>query len=95
MGSGKLSVSPMVSKGFPAGSMVRNPRAVQETQETRAQSLSWEAPLEEEVSTSSSILDWNILWTEKPGGLLSTGSQRVRQDLVTEHAHTRCLKALR
>ena len=82
-------------KGFPGGSMVKNPLAMQETQETWAQSLSWEDPLEEEMSTYSSILDWNIPWTEKLGGLLSMGSQRVRHDLVTEHAHTRCLKALR
>ena len=75
--------------------MVKNPLAMQETQETWAQSLSWEDPLEEEMSTYSSILDWNIPWTEKLGGLLSMGSQRVRHDLVTEHAHTRCLKALR
>ena len=85
----------MVPKGFPGGSMVKNPPAMQETQETWAQSLSWEDPLEEEMSAYSSILNWNIPWTEKPGGLLSMGSQRVRHDLVTEHAHTRCLKALR
>ena len=31
----------------------------------------------------SSILAWEIPWTEEPGGLQSMGSQRVRQDLVT------------
>ena len=36
----------------------------------------------------SSILAWKILWTEKPGGLQSLASQRVRHDLVTELAGT-------
>ena len=36
--------------------------------------------LEKEMATHSSILAWKILWTEEPGGLLSMGSQRVRDD---------------
>ena len=36
------------------------------------------------MATRSSILAWRIPWTEKPGELQSTGSQRVRHDLVTE-----------
>ena len=36
--------------------------------------------LEKEMAPYSSILAWKILWTEEPGGLLSTGSHRVRQD---------------
>ena len=40
-------------------------------------SLSWEDPLEEGMATHSSILAWRIPWTEDPGGLQSTGSQRV------------------
>ena len=47
-------------KGFPGGSVVKNAPAVEETQKTWAQSLSWEDPLEEEMSNYSSILDWNI-----------------------------------
>ena len=35
---------------------------------------------EKEMATHSSILAWRILWTEEPGGLLSTGSYRVRHD---------------
>ena len=35
----------------------------------------WEDPLEKEVTTHSSILAWEILWTEEPGGLQSMGSQ--------------------
>ena len=57
--------------------MVRNLSAVQET---RVQSLGWEDPLEEEMATHSSILAWDFPWTEKPGGLLSMGSQRVGHD---------------
>ena len=45
--------------------------------ETRVQSLSWEASLEEEMAPHSSILAWRIPWTEQPGGLQSKGSQRV------------------
>ena len=45
--------------------------------ETQILSLGWKDPLEREMATQSSILAWKILWTEKPGGLQSTGSQRV------------------
>ena len=46
--------------------------------------MGWEDPLEEEMATHSSILAWEIVWTEEPGGLQSLGSQRVGQDLVTK-----------
>ena len=45
-------------------------------QETQVQSLGGEDPLEEETATHSSILAWEILRTEEPGGLQSTGPQR-------------------
>ena len=48
--------------------------------ETRVQSLDQEDLLEKEMATHSSILAWKIPWTEKPGSLQSTGSQRVRLD---------------
>ena len=48
------------------------------TRETRVQSLGREDLLEKEVATHSSILVWEIPWTEEPGGLQSVGSQRVR-----------------
>ena len=38
------------------------------------------SPLEEGMATHSSILAWRIPWTEEPGGLRSTGSQRVRHN---------------
>ena len=53
---------------------------MQETQETRVRSLGWEDPLEEEMATHSSILAWEILWTEEPGRLQSTELQRVGHD---------------
>ena len=61
---------------------------MQETQETQVQSLGWEDSLEEGMATHSSIVAWEIPWTEEPGGLHFTGSQRVRHDWVTECAHT-------
>ena len=45
-----------------------------------AQSLGWEDPLEEHVATHSSILAWEIPWTEELGELQSLGSQRVGHD---------------
>jgi len=47
-------------------------------QKTWVQSLNGEDPLEKEMATHSSILAWEIPWTEEPGGLQSMGSQRVR-----------------
>ena len=47
-------------------------------QEMRIQSLGWEDPLEEKMTTHSSILARKIPWTEEPGGLQSMGSQRVQ-----------------
>ena len=57
--------------------------------ETWVWSLSQEDPLEKGMATHSSILTWRIPWTEEPGWLQSTGSQRVGHnwsDLA--HAHT-------
>ena len=53
---------------------------MQETHEMLVRSLGQEDPLEEEMATHSSILAWKIPWTEEPGGLQSTGSQRVGHD---------------
>ena len=46
--------------------MVKNLPAMQET---GVLSLGWEDPLEKEMATHSSILAWEIPWTEEPGGL--------------------------
>ena len=47
-------------------------------------SLDQEDPLEKEMATHSSILAWEMPWTEEPGGLQSTGLQRVGRDLATK-----------
>ena len=57
--------------------MVKNLPAMQETW---FQSLGQEDPLEKGMATHSSILNWRISWIEKPGGLQSMGSQRVRHN---------------
>ena len=51
--------------------------------ETWVRSLGREVPLEKEMATHSSILAWRIPWTEEPGGLQSTGSQRVGHGWAT------------
>ena len=60
--------------------VVKNPPAVQETQETGVQYLSREEPLEEEIATHSSILAWKSPWTEVPGGVQCMGLQRVERN---------------
>ena len=66
--------------GFPHGLVVKSQPAMQEMQ---VRSLGWEDPLEKEVATHSSILAWEIPWTEQPGGLLSWGYKE--SDLSTRH----------
>ena len=58
-----------ISEGLPDGSVVKNPPAMQEPQEPKVQPLGQEDPLEEEMAPHSSILAWEIPWTEEPGGL--------------------------
>ena len=62
--------------------MVKNPPAKQETQ---VQSLGQEDTLEKEMATHSSILAWEIPWTEESGGLQSMGHKRVGHNLTTNH----------
>ena len=50
-------------------------------QEMWVQSPGKEEPLEEEITTHSSILAWKIQWTEEPGGLQSMGSQNSQTQL--------------
>ena len=61
---------------------------MQETQETWVQSLAQKDPLETEIATHSSILAWEIPWTEEPGRLQSMGSQKVRHELATKYTRT-------
>ena len=60
--------------------VVKNPPEIQGTKEMQVGSLAWEDPLEKEMATHSSILTWEIPWTEELGGLQSMGSQRVRHN---------------
>ena len=55
--------------GFPGGSVVKNPPTKQET----VRSLGQEVLPEKEKETHSSILAWEILWTEEPGRLPFAG----------------------
>ena len=64
--------------------MVKNLPAMQET---RVQSLGHEDPLEEDMSTHSSILAWRIPWTEEPRGLQS---MKVMQVFFTQSCLTLC-----
>ena len=66
--------------GFPSGSVIKNPPAMQESQETQVRSMGQEDPLEDEMATHSNILVWRISWTVEAGRLQSIGSQRVGHD---------------
>ena len=66
--------------------------AMQEMQEMWVQSLSWEDLLEKEMVTHFSILAWEILWMEEPGGLQSIGSQSTGHDLATKQWETGQMK---
>ena len=59
---------------------VKNLPAMQETQEMWVRSLGQKDPLEEEMATHSSILDWRIPWTKESDGLQFMVPQRVRHD---------------
>ena len=74
----------MLPSSFPGGSVVKN---LLSKQEMLVWSLGQEDPLQKEMVTHSSILAWEIPWTEEPGGLLSMGSQRVGRGLLTKQQH--------
>ena len=54
-------------------------------QEMQIQFLGQDDILKEEMATYTSILAWEIPWTEEPGGSQSTGSQSVEHDLAIKH----------
>ena len=62
---------------FPGGSVVKN-----SPPNKRHWFDPWvgKVPLEKEMATHSNVLTWRISWTEEPGGLQSTGLQRVGHD---------------
>ena len=57
--------------------MAQSVKNLPATQETWVQLLGQEDPLEKGMAAHSSILAWEIPWTEEPGGLQSMGSQDV------------------
>ena len=59
---------------FLVAQLVKKPPAMWETW---VLFLGWEDPLEKEMAIHSSILAWEIPWTEEPGGLQSMGSQEL------------------
>ena len=70
-------------RGFPSGSVVKNPLAMQETR-------GWEYPLEEEMAIHSSILACKIPWIGESGEQQSKRLQRVGHDWATDHNITQC-----
>jgi len=65
----------MNDRAVPVTQMVKNPP---EMWKTRVLFLLQKDPLEKGIASHSSIFAWRIPWTEGPGGLQSTESQRVR-----------------
>ena len=72
----------------PLNPSVQTVKRLPARRETWVRSLGQEDPLEKEMATHSSILAWRIPWTEEPGGLQSTGSQRVGHDWATSLTHS-------
>ena len=71
---------PLITPGFPGGSVVKNLPAMQGTW---VWSLGWEDPLQKGMTTHPSILAWKIPWTEESGGLQFLGSQKVKCNWAT------------
>ena len=69
-------ISAGIQGGFPSGSVVKDPPANVGDAGDVVQSLGLENPLEEEMATHSSILAWEIPWTEEPARLQSMESQK-------------------
>ena len=64
--------------GLPNGSVLKHLPA---SAGDASRSLGWEDPLEEEMTTHSSILAWEIPWTEEHGGLQSMQSQKSQTQI--------------
>ena len=81
-----ISSSRHKKTGFPSGSKVKNPPAMQELQETRAWSLGQKDPLEEHIANHSSLLAWRISRTEEPGGLTVHGVTKSQTSETAWHS---------
>ena len=75
------------ASGFPGVPSGKEPACQHRRHETQVLSWGWEDLLEKERATHSSVLAWEIPWTEEPGRLQSMGSHRVRHDW-SNLAHT-------
>ena len=75
-----LGIYPRVMKpGFPGGVVVKNlPANAGDARDTGLIPGSGRDPLEKEMATHSSVIAWEIPWTEESGGLWSMGSQKSR-----------------
>ena len=73
-----ISIDVYVCVGFPGGSVVKNPPAMEEMW---VRSLGQEESLEKEMTTHPSTCAWKVLWTEEPGRLQSMGSQKSQTQL--------------
>ena len=83
----KVLANSRYKKGFPSGAVVMNlPASAGDARDTVLIPGSGRS-LEKEMATHSSILAWEVTWTEEPGGLQSTGSQRAGHDWA-QHTHT-------
>jgi len=76
-------------KGFPGGSVVKNPPANAGDTADLGLILGQKGPLEKEMTTHSNIHAWEIPWTEEPGGPLSMGSQKSQTRVSDENHHHR------
>ena len=77
-----------LTQGFFCGSVVENPPAILELQETQVWSLGWKDSLQEDMAVHSNILAWTIPWTDKPGDTVHrvTKSQTWLKRLIM-HTH--------
>ena len=73
-------IPPLSSNSLPLQLVAQRLKRLPTMRETWVQSLGWEDPLEKEMATHPSIPAWRVPWAEEPGGLQSTGSQRVGHD---------------
>ena len=70
----------MLLKKYKLKTVAQMVKRLSTMRETQVQSLGWEDPLEKEMAIHSSTIAWKIPWTEEPGRLQPTGSQRVGHD---------------
>ena len=70
-----------IHQGFPSSSVIKNLSAVKylpAMQDIWVRTLAGEDPLEEGITAHSSVLAWEMAWTEEPSGVQSMGSQKSR-----------------